>query len=88
MKSFTARKKQKIVLGFRVLEIPLGMVRALVAQGKCGEGARKLVENNVLLNDLTVIQINEFDGSLTILKNADGSYKLLQKHEIKDVTKA
>ena len=72
-------------VGFRVLEIPLGLVRQMVADGRAGAGARKLVNDTLFQDDLAAISVNEFDGSLTIVKGADGRCKLLTKASSKEV---
>jgi hypothetical protein len=70
----------KPFIGFRVIEIPLGQVRELVAQNPDKyTGARDLVNAYPFLDDLVAVAINEFDGSLTLVKQ-NGDYKLLEKH--------
>jgi hypothetical protein len=61
----------KPFVGFRVLEIPLGMVRNMVKQ-RPTPGACQLVEDTKGLSDLVKISVNEFDGGLTIMKDEWG----------------
>jgi hypothetical protein len=75
-------KKDAGFIGFRIIEIPLGLVREMVAKGMGGEGSKKLCKDyppNGPCSDLTAVQVNEFDGALTIMKNPDGTYKQLTK---------
>lgn len=76
--AFTEKKSQSFV-GFRVIEIPLGIVRGMVAEGKGGPGAQRLLDEHPFEDDLTAVSVNEFDFSLTLIKDADGRYKRLEK---------
>lgn len=71
--------KQAYKVGFRVIEIPLGMVRNMDAEGqvKPNSGVRKMLDDLVFEDDLVAISVNEFDGSLTPCKNPDGTYRKL-----------
>ena len=57
----------------------------MVTDGKGGDGARKLVNDTLFQDDLSAISVNESDGSLTIVKDADGRCKLLTKAPSKEV---
>ena len=71
--------QEKYKVGFRVIEIPLGMIRKMddAGQVKAGSGTRKMLDDLIFENDLAAISVNEFDGSLTPCKNSDGSYRKL-----------
>jgi hypothetical protein len=71
----------KPYVGFRVIEIPLGLARKMVSGKPSGTfpGAEKLVNDYPFLDDLTAVQINEFDNSMTVVK-VNGEYKILQKN--------
>ena len=74
-------EQENSFVGFRVIELPLGLIRKLVSQGKF-TGASKLCEDypeNGPCSEFTAIQCNEFDGAITIMKNPDGTYKQLTK---------
>lgn len=66
-------------VGFRVIEIPLGMIRKMDDAGdvKPESGTRKMLDALFLEDDLVAISVNEFDGSLTPCKNPDGTYRKL-----------
>ena len=74
-----AEEKPKAFVGFRVIEIPLAIVREMVYTGKGGPGATKLVYDTSRYDERTGISCDEFDGGLTIMRNADGTPKLLTK---------
>lgn len=71
--------KQAYKVGFRVIEIPLGLVRKMDVAGqvKDGSGTRKMLDDLIFEDDLVAISVNEFDGSLVPCKNTDGSYRKL-----------
>jgi hypothetical protein len=70
----------KPFVGFRVVEIPLGLVRQLVAENpEKYSGARDLANAYPFLDDLVAVSVNEFDGSLTLVKE-NGQYKFLEKN--------
>ena len=71
--------KPKGFVGFRIIEIPLGIVREMVAKGQGGDGAQKLVDDTMWQDDLSAVSVNEFDGTLTIVKDEDGRCKKLTK---------
>jgi hypothetical protein len=71
----------KPFIGFRTVEIPLGMVRGLVAEKPAGTfpGAEKLVNDYPYLDDLIAVSVNEFDNSMALVK-VNGEYKRLEKN--------
>ena len=71
----------KPFVGFRVLEIPLGLVRKLVSEKPTGTfpGAEKLVDDYPYLDDLVAVAVNEFDNSMALVKQ-NGELKILQKN--------
>lgn len=79
-KAFT-EPKEPYKIGFRVVQIPLGLVRSMVLEGKGGDGAKRLIDEHPFAPDLTAVSVNEFDFSLTIMTAEDGSYKQLEKAE-------
>jgi hypothetical protein len=71
--------KEAFKVGFRVIEIPLGMVRKLDDEGKVksGSGTQRMLDDLIFEDDLVAISVNEFDGHLTPCKNPDGTYRKL-----------
>jgi hypothetical protein len=71
--------KEAYKVGFRVIEIPLGIVRNMDKQGliKDGSGMRKMLDDMIFENDLVAISVDEFSGYMTPCKNADGTYRKL-----------
>ena len=78
--------KEPFKVGFRVLEIPLGLVRQMDAGGKIKDdsGARRMLDSLVLQDDLVAISVNEYDGGLTPCKNPDGTYRKLVNKAIEN----
>lgn len=74
--------KDRYKVGFRVIEIPLGMVRNMDKENliKEGSGARRLLDSLILEDDLVAISVDEFSGGLTPCKNPDGTYRRLVQH--------
>lgn len=71
--------QQAYKVGFRVIEIPLGLVRKMDVAGqvKDGSGTRKMLDDLIFEDDLVAISVNEFDGFLIPCKNPDGTYRRL-----------
>lgn len=70
---------EKFKVGFSVFEIPLGLVRNMDKAGQVKEGSetRKMLDALFLEDDDVGISVNDFDASMTPMKNPDGSYKKL-----------
>ena len=79
-KDFTIPDGAKAFVGFRVTEIPLGVVRE-ICRTHSTPGAQALVDALIFEDDLVAIAINDFDGSLTPVRdpNDPGHYKKLTK---------
>ena len=75
--AFTDKHKAFVV--FSITEIPIGLVRNMVASGQGGPGAQRLCDEHPFAPDLTAVSVNDFDFSLTVVKDADGQYKQLEK---------
>jgi hypothetical protein len=73
------KPEEKSFVGFRLVEIPLGLVRNMVQEGMGGPGAQRLVDEHPFESNFTAVQVNEFDNSLTLVKDADGGYKQLER---------
>jgi hypothetical protein len=76
--------QDKFKVGFRVIEIPLGVIRNADKAGWVadGSGTRKLLDDLIFESDLVAISVNEFDGNLTPCKNTDGSYRKLVNKDV------
>lgn len=73
----------KAFVGFRITEIPIVIVRDMVANGQGGPGAQRLCDEHPFAPDLSAVSVNEFDFSLTVVKDKDGRYKQLEKSSCK-----
>lgn len=73
----------KAFVGFRLIEIPIVIVRDMVANGQGGPGAQRLCDEHPFAPDLSAVSVNEFDFSLTVVKDIDGRYKQLEKSSYK-----
>jgi len=71
--------KEPYKIGFRVIQIPLAIVRDMVLKGQGGDGAKRLIDEHPFAPDLTGVSVNESDFSLTIMTEKDGGYKQLEK---------
>ena len=76
-------QSEKDFIGFRVIEVPIIMVRDMVANGQGGPGAQRLCDEHPFAPDLSAVSVNEFDFSLTVIKDKDGRYKQLEKSSCK-----
>jgi len=70
--------KDAAYIGFRIIEIPLGLVRKMVESGQY-TGAQQLVNAHPFEDDLTAVAINEFNNSMYLVTNPDGRFKRLTK---------
>ena len=78
--AFTATvESPKAFVGFRIIEVPIAVVREMVTNGQGGPGAQRLCDEHPFAPDLSAVSVNEFDFSLTVVKDADGRYKQLEK---------
>ena len=73
-------EQSKNFIGFRVTEIPLGVVRE-ICKTHSTPGAQALVDATLFEDDLIAVAVNDSDGSLTLVKdpNDPGHYKKLKK---------
>lgn len=66
------------VVGFTVMEVPLGLIRGTVFQ-MGGEGAKAFVRDTQSLPDLAVIILNESTGGLMVKRNGLNGYYVFDK---------